>query len=280
MTIRHRISLLATFACSLIVFSSALIIYHYASIPLFIAVSSTGLMVFYMFIYQLHEEIVSPLKEICDKARAVTNKHDYSVRLNRGMEIDDKEISEAVRAFNQMMLELEDHDEELKHSREEGEQAHKVCNLITESNFEFSNLNEVRELAVLVSHFFPKPEDVQFGLTELMINAVEHGNLGIGYDKKTELIKQGIWRKEVEKRLEQPENKNKKARMQFRKQGNKLVITIEDQGKGFDSKPYMNISPERLKHTHGRGIATASAMSFDNVVFLNGGNTVQCAVEV
>jgi anti-sigma regulatory factor (Ser/Thr protein kinase) len=34
----------------------------------------------------------------------------------------------------------------------------------------------------------PDPSRVVLGLTELMLNAVEHGNLSISYDEKSRLI--------------------------------------------------------------------------------------------
>ena len=42
----------------------------------------------------------------------------------------------------------------------------------------------VRDLATLLSNICPDPQRVVVGMSELLINAVEHGNLGITYDEK------------------------------------------------------------------------------------------------
>ena len=49
------------------------------------------------------------------------------------------------------------------------------------------------------------------GLLELFVNAIEHGNLGIGYEEKTRLLGEGILSEEIERRLELPENADKKG---------------------------------------------------------------------
>jgi hypothetical protein len=45
--------------------------------------------------------------------------------------------------------------------------------------FHFQTLQEANLLANSFAHACPKPEKVILGLSELFINAVEHGNLGI-----------------------------------------------------------------------------------------------------
>jgi len=37
-----------------------------------------------------------------------------------------------------------------------------------------------------------------------LINAVEHGNLQIGYELKTQLVAEGRWREEIERRQDDP----------------------------------------------------------------------------
>ncbi len=43
------------------------------------------------------------------------------------------------------------------------------------------------------------------GLSELLVNAIEHGNLEIGYDEKSRLLQSEGWQGEIDRRLALPE---------------------------------------------------------------------------
>ncbi len=141
-----------------------------------------------------------------------------------------------------------------------------------------STLDEASAAADFLANFYPEPERVRFGIHELAINAVEHGNLGIGYDLKTELVRQGKWLDEVERRRNLPHNINKKAHIRFRRYSDNISLTISDCGNGFDWRKYLEISPEQLTANHGRGIAIAAAMSFDSLDYAVSGSEVICKV--
>jgi hypothetical protein len=55
----------------------------------------------------------------------------------------------------------------------------------------------------------PEPRSAVYGLNELLINAVEHGNLGITYDEKIKLVVEGRLESEIERRLALPQNQAK-----------------------------------------------------------------------
>ncbi len=93
-----------------------------------------------------------------------------------------------------------------KKLREEVSQHKRVMGLMEQSRFRFRTLEEARNLAFLIANCFPEPEAAVYGLNEMLINAVEHGNLGITYGEKTQLILEGRLRKEIERRLALPEN--------------------------------------------------------------------------
>ncbi len=117
-----------------------------------------------------------------------------------------------------------------------------------------------------------------FGLNELLINAVEHGNLGITYNEKTKLVLGGTWMQEVERRLEAPEYKDKNARLSFKAAKDAIAVIIKDEGGGFDWSRYVELSPDRATDPHGRGIAASRLMSFDSIEYLGTGNEVVCKV--
>lgn len=144
--------------------------------------------------------------------------------------------------------------------------------------FEFSTLNEARELATRLGMRCPEPELVAMGLGELFINAIEHGNLGISYAEKTALRLAGNWEREVERRLKLPENAGRKARVEVKQGADSLVFIITDQGTGFDWRNYLAIAPERAYDPNGRGIAVARQVSFARLEYHGCGNTVVATV--
>ena len=52
------------------------------------------------------------------------------------------------------------------------------------SRFRFRTLEEAKSLAYFIANCFPDPVMAVCGINELLVNAVEHGNLGVTYDNK------------------------------------------------------------------------------------------------
>jgi DNA-binding response OmpR family regulator len=164
--------------------------------------------------------------------------------------------------------------------RAEVRQHKRVLGLMEQSRFRFQTLEEARNLAFFIANCFPVPEVVVYGLNELLINAVEHGNLGIGYEEKTDLVFEGRLFDEIERRLGLPENRKKWAHLSFEAHDTHLTVRIQDQGNGFDWRRYLEISPERATHPHGRGIATSRLMSFTSIDYVGNGSEVVCTVRL
>ncbi|MGA7324519.1 MAG: response regulator [Rhodomicrobium sp.] len=154
----------------------------------------------------------------------------------------------------------------------------RMLGLMQQSLFRFRTLEDTKTLAYLIANCFPDPELAVFGLNELLINAVEHGNLGITYSEKTRLMLEGCWQREIERRLSQEANKDKFATLEFNATAEEIAVHIKDEGKGFDWHKYIELSPDRATDPHGRGIATSRMISFDCVRYLGTGNEVLCKV--
>jgi DNA-binding response OmpR family regulator len=146
--------------------------------------------------------------------------------------------------------------------------------LMMRGDYELRTLEEARVLAGLLAQCSADPERIVVGLSELLVNAVEHGNLGITYEEKTALIESGAWEEEVQRRLRLPANRDKRAKVAFERASGELRYRIEDCGAGFDWRRYLEISPARAFHTHGRGIAMSRSLSFDRVEYFGAGNQV------
>jgi hypothetical protein len=145
----------------------------------------------------------------------------------------------------------------------------------------FRTIDEVHALAKsLITATCPDHPDVVLGLVELMINAVEHGNLGITYEEKTELDQAEQWDAEIEKRLNLPENQKKSATIHWECNSEEAVFTICDQGDGFDWHPYMGVEQQCIHGLHGRGITMARAMSFTHLEYQGCGNIVRAVVKL
>ncbi|MBF0139391.1 MAG: response regulator [Magnetococcales bacterium] len=146
--------------------------------------------------------------------------------------------------------------------------------LLDEGHFSFQTLEEADYLSILLSCPCKERESIVVGLRELLFNAVEHGNLGITYADKSQLADPTDWETEVKRRMQLPENVQKKVYVAYKRLGEEIEFTIRDEGSGFDWKPFMKFDPARMFDTHGRGIALASGIAFSKVEFQGVGNIV------
>ena len=153
-----------------------------------------------------------------------------------------------------------------------------VLACLAEACFFFRTPQEARDLATLLANAAPNPGRVVLGLSELMLNAVEHGNLGIGYDRKSVLIEDGTLEGEIERLLSSPELDSRRVELLVRRGDGELTFRIRDQGAGFNWQPYLEMSPERAFDTHGRGIAMSRMLSFDRVQYRGCGNEVEAVI--
>ena len=108
-----------------------------------------------------------------------------------------------------------------------------------QGSFEFSSLNEARNAATALAGLAKDPGKVVVGLFELFINAIEHGNLGIGFNFKSELQKSGTWLSEIERRQQLPENMDKKVSVEYQIENGNVNYTVKDQGHGFNYREFL-----------------------------------------
>jgi len=159
-----------------------------------------------------------------------------------------------------------------------------VLQLLEEAHFTYRTIEEARGLAAVLARACPDAEATVIGLTELLVNAVEHGNLGITYDDKSALLANGVWMEEVARRLELPENRAKRVDVEFSRGDDELRFTIRDRGNGFEWTRYLEIDPRRAFDRHGRGIIMARHVSFSSIEYRGTGSevvaTVRCDVPV
>jgi DNA-binding response OmpR family regulator len=138
-----------------------------------------------------------------------------------------------------------------------------------------------------ISHFLAqetadalaKPYDmgIRLGYFELLLNAFEHGNLEIGYHKKREYADSPTLRFQdlVQERLQNEELRNRKIRVEFNASPLEVVVTITDDGAGFDVATInRELSGPEVFRGSGRGIIICECQ-FDTVEYLGKGNVVR-----
>lgn len=118
---------------------------------------------------------------------------------------------------------------------------------------------------------------VHLGLVELVANAIEHGNLEISFDEKTNCLEknprglEGLYKE----RLADPRFSSRRVLVEFSMDQECCRWLISDCGKGFDLKSIPDPTrEENLFAMHGRGIML-SRMKFDELTYIGVGNQVQ-----
>lgn len=149
-----------------------------------------------------------------------------------------------------------------------------VVGLATSLAFEIRTPDEARDISGLLASALPNASGIGIGLMELLLNGIEHGNLGISYQDKGRLLAEDAWTSEIERRLALPENAGKRVRLKVERNSAEITFTIEDDGSGFDWTQYLDFCPSRAFDTHGRGIAMARLLSFASIEYRGRGNEV------
>ncbi|MDF3820894.1 response regulator [Leptospira sp. 96542] len=153
---------------------------------------------------------------------------------------------------------------------------------LVRGEFQIKTIRESHELAPILANACPDPERVLTGIMEILNNAIEHGNLGISYQEKTDLHDNDKLMEEIMRRLENPDFKEKFVSVNFDKQEDHIEIRISDQGKGFDWKRYLSVQAmtKNAFKTHGRGIFMAKKLSFDDLTYIDEGRTAVIRIDL
>jgi anti-sigma regulatory factor (Ser/Thr protein kinase) len=117
---------------------------------------------------------------------------------------------------------------------------------------------------------------VRIALREIIINAIEHGNLNISYHEKTDAIMSDNYFEFIAERRVDPRYKDRRVRIEHQIDSEKAVYKITDEGLGFEYRQVIdNDSREanELLLPHGRGISMAKNI-FDQITYNKRGNEV------
>lgn len=150
--------------------------------------------------------------------------------------------------------------------------------LLQNATFTLRTIEEAHNLGTVLALACPDPDSAVVGITELLINAVEHGNLDITYDEKSQLHARGEWEREIARRLTLPQYASRTAEVRFERNGGEIRFVVRDSGNGFDWRQYWDIDPRRAFDTHGRGILMARHLTFSTLEYRGCGNEVMAVV--
>jgi len=147
-----------------------------------------------------------------------------------------------------------------------------MIGLVVEARFAFRTLREAHSVAAAVATMACDPTAVGLALVELLINAVEHGNLGITFQDKSRLLAAERWAAEIEARLALAENAGKCMEVHVKREPGTVRVRIRDQGRGFDWRRYLDLDEARATNRNGRGIVLARQLAFGDLQYNDTGN--------
>ncbi len=115
---------------------------------------------------------------------------------------------------------------------------------------------------------------INIAILELLVNAFEHGNLGISYADKSKAIHEKRLDRLYQEKLADHRFKNRKIKIEFTLEKNCCEWIITDEGNGFQSSDYTQLDEDDRENEHGRGIFI-SRFHLDELEYLGNGNTVR-----
>ncbi|MGA2141536.1 MAG: ATP-binding protein [Brevinematales bacterium] len=113
-------------------------------------------------------------------------------------------------------------------------------------------------------------------LREIIINAIEHGNLAITFEEKTEAMKNENYMEYIMKKQEDPRYKDKKVMIEYSINPDRAVYKIADEGNGFNYRSILAGVKDKESNKflpHGRGITMTMGI-FDSIEYNKAGNLV------
>lgn len=119
----------------------------------------------------------------------------------------------------------------------------------------------------------PDVDMLKMALGEIVLNAVEHGNLNISMEEKSRAVKKGTFEDLLKQRRRNPTLSKRLVTLQLFMDQEILEYIVTDQGDGFDYQKEFDPDP----HAHiGSGLGVQIARNFFNEVIYEGrGNRVR-----
>ncbi|MCP4136229.1 MAG: PAS domain-containing protein [bacterium] len=117
---------------------------------------------------------------------------------------------------------------------------------------------------------------LRVGLREILINAMEHGNLSLSFEEKTRAISKGNYLVFLRELQEDVRFRKRKIFVEYTVNANRVAYRVTDEGKGFDHEHYLKLNFEQANEEflpHGRGLLLVLDI-FDVIRFNEKGNQI------
>ena len=117
---------------------------------------------------------------------------------------------------------------------------------------------------------------LRLALREMIITAIEHGNLEATYEDQTAALEKNSYFEFIAERRQLPPYADRRVQILYSIDSEKVVYRITDQGKGFNHVMYMESASEKANEnmlSHGRGLVLSKNI-FDVVQYNERGNQV------
>ncbi len=117
---------------------------------------------------------------------------------------------------------------------------------------------------------------VRIALREIIINAIEHGNLGISFEEKSQSIEDERYFELLNTRQNDPDNADKVVSIEYLLKPDHVAYKVTDDGSGFDHQGFFRSESGKANQEmlfHGRGINMARN-AFDSIEYNRRGNQV------
>lgn len=160
----------------------------------------------------------------------------------------------------------------------------KISDFVLKSSFTLRFKTDLEIIHSIVNYLILETEnsfseetklDIKLGLGELILNSVEHGNLGISFADKNEAIHNDSLNDLYDERFAIPELAERSIEIKYNSYKGAGEWIIRDQGDGFDPELVPSpISSDGVLRLHGRGIFICK-FQFDELEYLEKGNVVR-----
>jgi len=117
---------------------------------------------------------------------------------------------------------------------------------------------------------------LRISLREIIINAIEHGNLEISFEDKSNAMMEDNYFETVRSRQMKPDLVRRKVLIDYSVNSERVCYTVTDEGSGFDHREFLEKNDDIINTmllSHGRGLSM-TVNTFDEVIFNEKGNSV------
>ncbi len=147
-----------------------------------------------------------------------------------------------------------------------------VLQVLRRLELECQTRAQADEVADEIAALLPDPMKSRLGLIELLLNAIEHGNLEIGSEHKCMLLREHRFDDEITARMESPRYRDRRVRVHVHITYPAIEIQICDEGAGFDWRNVLCADDYAQDNPNGRGIAIVNRTCFPGLAYRDPGN--------